>query len=84
MHTSIAINEILNLTAAKENRNLTVKTGNGNKHTIIGKKNSEQEKDKKQNKEQRKGKISCHIGGQHNAAPINGWEMLKSIKICLN
>ena len=31
-YTSITINKIVNMTAATENRNLTAKTGNGNKH----------------------------------------------------
>ena len=31
-YTSVTINKIVNMTAATENRNLTAKTGNGNKH----------------------------------------------------
>ena len=44
LHTLITINETVNMTAATENRNLTVKTGNG-KASTKQEKNSDQEKD---------------------------------------
>ena len=44
------------MTAATENRNLTVKTGNGNKHTIIGKKIQNKKKIKNKTKNREKGK----------------------------
>ena len=52
--TSIIVNKTDNVNAATENRNLTVKAGNGHKHQHNKKNNSEQKKDKKPNKEQKK------------------------------
>ena len=54
LDTSIIVDETDNVNAATENRNFTVKTGNGHKHQQNRKNNSEQEKDKKTNKEQKK------------------------------
>ena len=69
------------MTAATENRNLTVKTGNGNKHQQNTKKN--QNKKKIENKtKNRKKENQLSYKGTAWCRPINGWEMLKSIKIC--
>ena len=54
LDTSIIVNETEIVNAATENRNLTAKTGNGHKHQQNRKNNSDQEKDKKPNKEQKK------------------------------
>ena len=54
LHTSIAINEIASMTAATENRNLTVKTGNGNKHQQNRKKNQNKKKIKNKTKNRKK------------------------------
>ena len=79
-HQFIA-NEIDNKNAATENCNLTAKTGNGHKHQNNRKTNSEQGKDKKSNKEQKKGK-SVVILGDSMIKHLNGWEMSKKIKNC--
>ena len=50
LHTLIIINETVNLTAATENRNLTVETGNGNKHQQNRKKIQNKKEIKKPNK----------------------------------
>ena len=50
------------MTAATENRNLTVKTGNGNKHQQNMKKIQNKKKIKKKNKEQKKGKSVVILG----------------------
>ena len=49
------------MTAATENRNLTVKTGNGNKHQQNMKKIQNKKKIKKKKQRTEKRKISCHI-----------------------
>ena len=54
LHTLITINETVNMTAATENRNLTVKTGNGNKHQQKRKKIQNKKKIKNQNKNRKK------------------------------
>ena len=54
LHTSITINETVNMTAATENRNLTVKTGNGNKHQQNRKKIQNKKKIKNQTKNRKK------------------------------
>ena len=69
------------MTAAIENRNLAAETGNGNKHQQNRKKNQNKKKIKNKIKNRKK-ENQCHIRRQHGAAPINGWVMLKSIKIC--
>ena len=79
-HQFIA-NEIDNKNAATENCNLTAKTGNGHKHQNNRKTNSEQGKDKKSNKEQKKRK-SVVILGDSMVKHLNGWEMSKKIKNC--
>ena len=78
---SIIANETHNVNAATENRNLTAKTGNGHKHQQNRNNISEQEKDKKPNKEQKKGK-SVAIVGDSMVKHLNGWEMSKKIKNC--
>ena len=83
LHASIIANETGNVNAATENRNLTAKTGNGQKHQQNRKKNSEQEKDQKPNKKQKKGKsvvILCDSMVKH----LNGWETSKKIEKLLN
>ena len=50
LHALIIINETVNLTAATENRNLNVKTGNGNKHQQNRKKIQNKKEIKKPNK----------------------------------
>ena len=81
LYTSITVNETGNVNAATENRNLTSKTGNCHKHKQNRKDNSELEKDKKPNKEQKKGK-SVVILGDSMVKHLNGWEMSKKIKNC--
>ena len=58
---SITVNETNNVNAVTENRNLTAKTGNGNKHEQSTKKIQNKKKIKKQTKNIKKRKISCHI-----------------------
>ena len=53
-YTSITINNIVNMTPATENRNLTAKTGNGNKHQQNRKKIQNKKKIKNQTKNRRK------------------------------
>ena len=79
LDTSIIVNETDNVNPATENRNLTAKTGNG--HQQNRKNNSEEEKDKKPNKELKKGK-SVAISGGSMVKHLNGWEMSKKIKNC--
>ena len=62
LDTSVIVNDTHNMNDATENRNLTAKTGNGNKHQQNREKNSEQEKNKKPNKEQKKGKSVVILG----------------------
>ena len=69
------------MNAATENSNLTAKTGNDHKHQQSRKKNAEQGKDKKLNKEQKKGKLVVILGGSM-VKHLTGWEMFKNIKNC--
>ena len=78
---SIIVNETENVNAATENRNLTAKTGNSHKHQQNRKNNSEQGKDKKPSKEQKKGK-SVAILSASMVKHLNGWEMSKKIRNC--
>ena len=71
MDSAIIVIETNTINAATENRNLTTKTGNGNKDQQNRKINSEQEKYKKTNKEQKKGK-SVVILGDSMVKPLNG------------
>ena len=50
------------MTAATENRNLTVETGNGHKHQQNMKKIQNKKKKKQTNKEQKKGKSVVILG----------------------
>ena len=77
LDTSITVNETNNMNAETENyRNLTSRTGNGNKHQQNKKKNSEQEKYKTPNEEQKKRKLVV-ILGDSMVKHRNGWEMSK-------